>query len=87
MRGVANQERAALAEIIRDAMVDAVVRKPIYALHVDAHPFDHALADVIPRQIFVLAFKFLAHSADKTHAAFGLQRENGQKFCFFQADV
>ena len=59
VRGVAEQERAALAEMIGDAMVHAVGREPVHALDVDAHPLDHALAHVVPRQVLVLGVRRL----------------------------
>jgi hypothetical protein len=64
VRGVADQERATLAEMIGDPMVHVIGREPVHALDVDSHPLDHALAHVVPRQFPVLVFGFLAHCAD-----------------------
>ena len=75
------------AETIGDAMVDAVGREPVHALDVDAHPLDHALAHVVPRQVVVLVFGILAHRADEPRAPFVLQRKDGEKIGRVEADV
>ena len=54
MPGVAEQKCPPLAESVGDAMVDAVRREPMDLLDLDAHPLDHALTHVIPRQPVVL---------------------------------
>ena len=87
VRGVAEQERATFAEMIGDPMVHAVGREPVHALDVDAHPLDHALAHVVPRQVLALVFGFLAHGADEPRAPLALQREDGEKIGRVQADV
>ena len=75
-----------LAEPIGDPMMHAVGREPVHALDVDAHPLDHALAHIVPRQVLVLVFGLLiAHRADEPRAAFVLQRKDGKKIGRVQA--
>ena len=77
-----------LAETIGDAMVHAVGREPVHALDVDAHPLDHALAHVVPRQLVLLVFGLLiAYRADEPRAPFVLQRKDREKIGRVQADV
>ena len=76
-----------LRKLIGDPMVHAVGREPVHALDVDAHPFDHALAHVVPRQVVVLVLGVLAHCADQPRAPVALQREDGEKIGRVQRDV
>src|SRR5438270_6222236 len=69
------------------AMMHAVGGEPIYALYVDAHRFNHAFADVLPLEFVILPCGFVAHRADESHPPVSLQGKDGQKVCFFQADV
>ena len=87
VRGVAEQERTPVAEMIGDPMVHAVRREPVHALDVDRHPLDHTLAHVVPRQGLVLVFGFLADRPDETRTPLGLQRKNGEKIGRVQGDV
>src|ERR1700736_6894191 len=72
MRSVAEHERTTLAEMIGDPMVHAVGREPVHALDVDAHPVDHALAHVVPRQVLVLVLGFFAHRANEPRTRLAL---------------
>src|SRR5215472_11089000 len=87
MRGVAQYECAAFAEMIRDPVMYAVSREPVHALDIDLHPIDHALAHIVPGQIRVIVFRFLAYRADQPRSALCLQREYGQKVGDVQSDM
>ena len=87
VRGVAEQERAALPEPIGDPMVHVIGREPVHALDVDAHPLDHAPADVVPRQVLVLLSGVRAHGADEPRVPLLLQRKDGEKIGRVQGDV
>ena len=87
VRGVAEQERAALAEPIGDPMVHAVGREPVHALDVDAHPLDDAPAHVVPGQLLVLVLGVRAHGADEPRATVLLQRKDGEEIARVQGRV
>ena len=85
--GIAEQERATLAEPIGDPMVHVVGREPVHALDPDPHPVDDAPAHVAPRQVFRLMFGVRAHGADEPRVPLLFQREDGEKIGGVQSDV
>src|SRR5580692_495089 len=54
---------------------------------VDAHPFDHLLAHVVPGQLFLPVFGILTHRANESHPPLAFQWEDGEKLALVQADV
>jgi hypothetical protein len=76
---VAEQKLATFPEPVGDSMMHAISRKPVHAPDVDAHPLDHRLANVAPRQILVLMLGVLAYRANESSASLVLQREHGEK--------
>src|SRR6202012_2271707 len=55
VRGVAEEEDAAAAEVFGDAMVHAVAGEPIDVLDVDVDPIEDVLGDVVPGELVVLS--------------------------------
>ncbi len=78
VRGVAEDERATISKMIRNAMMHAICRKPVHALDLDVHLLDHALAYVVPRKLLVLMFDFLAHRADQPRLALELPADSAR---------
>ena len=88
VRGVAEQEGAAVAEVFGDAVVDAVGGEPVHALDVDVNPVEDALGDVVPGEIVVGLFGlFVANGADETDAAVVVEREDGEEVGVVESDV
>src|SRR6185437_1013231 len=88
VRGVAEQENAAVAEVLSNAVVDAVRGEPVHALDVDLNPVEDALGDVVPGKIVIGLFGlFVANGADKTDAAVVVQREDGEEVGVVESDV
>ncbi len=88
MRGISEKERAALAELIRDAMVDAVGREPVHALDNDAHPVHDARAARHPRRDrHPRAARGVAHDPDESRAPVLRQWKNREKICLVQGGV
>ena len=87
VRRVAQQKRPTLAEMIGHPMVHAVGRKPVHAADIDAHPFDDALAHVVPREVLVLTLGLLPHRANEPRSPIPLQREDGEKISRVEGNV
>jgi len=79
MPGVAEQECPPLAESVGDAMVDAVRGEPMDLLNLDAHPLDHALTHIVPRQVVVPLRRIGAHRTNETRPPLVFERKDEEK--------
>src|SRR5262249_58803714 len=75
MRGVAEQEGAALAEILRHAVVDAIGREPVDFLDFDLEIVDDPPADVLEFERISMPSAFTSHRADQPRASCPGQRK------------
>ena len=88
VRGVAEEEDAAAAEVFGDAVMDAVGGEPVDALDVDVDPVEHAFGDVVPGEIVAGLFGlFVANGADEADAAVVVQRKDGEEVGVVERDV
>jgi hypothetical protein len=51
MCGIAQQKSTTFPKTVRDAMVDAVGREPIYTFDLDAQTIDDVFADIVSRRV------------------------------------
>src|SRR5580658_9153046 len=75
---VTEQKRAAFGKMSGNPMVDAVGRKPVHALDVDANPREHACVHVVPRKVLLL-FSLLTDCPDEPGLPLSLQWEDDEK--------
>ena len=87
MRGVAQQERASLAKLLRDAMMNAVGRKPIDAFHFDLEILNGAAPHIFKLKMLVVLRRIVAHRTDQPRSAGVLQREHREEVGVIEVDV
>ena len=83
---VTEQKRATLGKMSRDPMVDAVGRKPVHALDVNANPREHARVHVVPRKV-VLLLSLLTDCPDEPGLPLSLQWEDDEKIAAVERDM
>ena len=87
MRGVAEQERAAVAEVPRDPMMHAIGREPIHPVDIDLQVVDRAAADVLEPERIGTVGALVPHGSDQTGTAIAGQREDGEKVGLVEVGV
>ncbi len=88
VRGIAEQKGAAVAEVLGDAMMDAVGGEPVDALDVDVNPVEDALGDVLPGEVVAGLFGLLvAYRADEANAAVVVERKDREEVRVVERDV
>src|SRR5580700_9292635 len=87
MRGVAQQERSTLAKLLRDAMMNAVGRKPIHLLYFNPKIVKGSALHVFKFKMLVILRHVIAHRTDQTRSAALLQREHREKVRIIEVDV
>ena len=82
------RKSAAVAEVLGDAVMDAVGGEPVDPLDVDVDPVEDALGDVVPGEVVVGLFRlFVANRADEADAATVVEREDGEEVGVVERDV
>ena len=69
VRGVAEQEGAALAEMLRHPVMHMIGRKPIHLLDLDLEVIDRPIADVLEFERIGVVGALVAHGADQARSA------------------
>ena len=87
MRGVAEQESATLAEVLRHPMMHVVGREPIHLIDLDLEVIDRPAADILEFQRIGMIGALVPHRSDQTSAAFAGQRKDGKEVGFVEVDV
>jgi hypothetical protein len=87
VRGVAEEEGAAVAEAVGDAMVDAVGGEPVDVIHGELQVADGATADVVECRLAAFLLGVPVDGSDEAEAAFLLEREDGDEVGVFEVDV
>ena len=64
VRGIAEQEGAALAEMLRHSVMHMIGRKPVYSPNVDLEVFDRPVADILEFERIGAIGTLVAHRAD-----------------------
>ena len=87
MGRIAQQEYAAFAKRVRNAVMHMVGRKPVDALDGNAHTLQQALAHVFPGEGPRGTRRVLAHRTDEAGATFALERKRTKKIHVVQRHV
>ena len=87
MGSVAEQERAPLAEMFGDAMMDMVGREPVHFLNFDLEIFDRAILHVFELQRIRAIGPLVSHRADQPRLARAGQREHAEEISLIEIDV
>ena len=87
MRGIAQQESAALAEMLRHAVMHMIGRKPVDLFNLDLEVLDRPVADILEFQRFGMLGAFIAHRPDQARAASPGHGKDGQEVGLVQIDV
>src|SRR5215469_2861896 len=87
VRGVAEQERAALAEVLRHAMVDAIGREPVDLLDFDLEIVDDPPADVLEFERISMPGAFAPYRADQPRTSFSGQRKHREEVGLLEIDM
>ena len=65
VRGIAEQEHAPLAEVMRDAVVDTIGREPIHLRDAELEAFEGFALHVVESQRAVFAARQVTHGPDQ----------------------
>jgi hypothetical protein len=87
MRGVAEQERAIFAEVLRHPMMHVIGREPIHLLDLNLEVVDSLAADVPELERIGMIGALVPDGSDQTRPAFAGQREDGKEVGFVKVDV
>jgi hypothetical protein len=87
MRRIAQQKGAALAKMIRDAVVHAIAREPVHLLDFNFQMVDRAVADIGELQRGVVVAVGFPHHADQPHTFLQRERKDRQKIGFIEIDM
>ena len=84
MGGIAEQERATLAEVLRHPMMHVIGGEPI---DLDLEVIDRPAANVVELQRIGTVGTLVANGSDETSPAFAGQREDGEEIGLVEIDV
>src|SRR6516165_9090114 len=84
VRGVAEQEGAALAEILGHAVVDAIGREPVDLLDFDLEIVDDPPADILELERIGMLGAFASHRADQPRTSFSGERKYREEVGLFE---
>ena len=91
MRGVAQEKGATVAEVLGDAVMDAVGGEPVDVLDVNVDPVEDAMGDVVPGDVGSLSFGLLglivANGAYEADATVVVEGEDGEEVGVVEGDV
>src|SRR5258708_13151215 len=79
MRGVAQQDSAAVAEVLRHPMMDVIGREPIDLLDPDLEAIDRPAADILELERLGMLGALVPNGSDQTSPAFAGQGEDGEE--------
>src|ERR1700724_2090976 len=86
MGGIAEQEGAAFAEMLRHPVMDVIGREPVDALDLDVEAVDEARADIIKGEI-VARLGLALDRADEPRSPGALQRKDRQELRLVEPDI
>ncbi|MNQ51970.1 hypothetical protein D3C85_659710 [compost metagenome] len=84
---IAEQERPAIAKVIRHPVMHAVGREPVQLLDLHLHVLDGPAADVFEAQGLGVVGALVAYGADQARAATACQREHGKEVRLVEVHV
>src|SRR5262245_51682120 len=87
VRCVAEEERAAFAELRRDSVVHVIRREPIDSADVEAELLDRATTDVLERKLAALDDRFPFESSDEPNVVVARHREYRQEIGLAKVDM
>jgi hypothetical protein len=86
VRRVAEQEGAFVAEAERDAMVDAIARKPVYSLDIEAKVLDGFALHGVETQFGGIALRQIANRSNQTYVSLSLEWEENNEVSILDID-
>src|SRR5262245_9384190 len=87
MGGISEQESTPFPELVRDAVMNVIGRKPVHACDLERHPPHDKCVDIIPCQRLALCQVLIAHGADQPNASIIFERKESQKIAPVQPDM
>ncbi len=84
---VTEQERPALPEVVRDAVVHPVGREPVHLGHGDLHAVDGHMGDILEGEGLRMLGALVIDHAHEPHVALGLQREHREEVGLVEVEV
>ena len=79
MGRIAEQEGAALAEMLRHPVMDVIGRKPVHLLDVDLEVLDRPVADVFELERIGMVGALVAHGSDQAGSPFPARGKTARK--------
>src|SRR5215510_1861059 len=87
MGGISEQESTPFPELVRDAVMNVIGRKPVHACDLERHPPHDKCVDIIPCQRLALCQGLIAHGADQPNASIIFEWKKSQKIALVQTDM
>ena len=87
MRRVAQQEGAAVTEMLRHAMVHVIGREPVHLPHLHLEVLDRVAADILERERIGMVGPFVPHGADQARAPLAGHGKDAQEVGFVEIGV
>jgi hypothetical protein len=87
VRGVAQQEGAALAETLCDPIVNVIGREPVHLLDLDLQVIDCLAADILKPERIGVVGALIAYDTDQPCASNPGQREDGKQISLVEINV
>jgi hypothetical protein len=87
VRGIAEQEGASVAESERDAVVDAIGRKPVHLLDVEFEVLESLAPYVLETELAVLGVGEIANGSYQANMSISLEREEKDEVGIFDIDA